>query len=100
MRSAALLALAVCAPAEAKAKASKDLPSFLFMLGDDIGWADMGYAGGESCGSRSAVCCRGVACRFLCCFFALAAALTLRGLRQAPRTRRTSMRGPRPRARS
>ena len=47
MRSAALLALAVCAPAEAKAKASKDLPSFLFMLGDDIGWADMGYAGGE-----------------------------------------------------
>ena len=73
MRSAALLALAVCAPAEAKAKASKDLPSFLFMLGDDIGWADMGYAGGESCGSPSAVCCRSVACFFLCCFFALAA---------------------------
>ena len=47
MRSAAGLALALCfSPAQAKAKA-KDLPSFLFMLGDDIGWADMGYAGGE-----------------------------------------------------
>ena len=70
MRSAALLAL-VCAPAEAKAKASKDLPSFLFMLGDDIGWADMGYAGGECCCSRSAVCCRSVACSSSCFFFAL-----------------------------
>ena len=66
MRSAAL-ALALCgfcAPAEGKAKASKDLPSFLFMLGDDIGWADMGYAGGESCGSGSAICCRSVVCFF------------------------------------
>ena len=68
MRSAALLAL-VCAPAEAKAKASKDLPSFLFMLGDDIGWADMGYAGGEC--PWSAVCCRSVACSSSCFFFAL-----------------------------
>ena len=69
MRSAALLALALCfSPAQAKAKA-KDLPSFLFMLGDDIGWADMGYAGGEC--PWSAVCCRSVACSSSCFFFAL-----------------------------
>ena len=24
------------------------LPSFLFILGDDIGWADMGYSGGTA----------------------------------------------------
>ena len=57
MRSVLALAL-LCgfsAPAQAKAKA-KDLPSFLFMLGDDIGWADMGYAGGEC--TWSGVCCR------------------------------------------
>ena len=96
MRSVLALAL-LCgfsAPAQAKAKA-KDLPSFLFMLGDDIGWADMGYAGGEC--TWSAVCSQRRDLVFFLCFFF---ALTLRGLRQAPRTRRTSMRGPRPRARS
>ena len=45
LMSLALLGLAPLVTAE---KAAKELPSFLFLLGDDIGWADMGYSGGTA----------------------------------------------------
>mmetsp|Transcript_8228 Transcript_8228/g.24390 ORF Transcript_8228/g.24390 Transcript_8228/m.24390 type:complete len:636 (-) Transcript_8228:938-2845(-) len=49
MRGAvAAVALTAFAGAAAGKKASKELPSFLFLLGDDIGWADFQYNGGNA----------------------------------------------------